>query len=206
MKKCFVFGALKTEKLPIVPSDGDLIIAADKGLESVKGLSLNADMIIGDFDSLGYVPKGKDIELLPVRKDDTDVGYAINKGLSMGYKSFVVYGCLGGALDHTLANIQLAAAISKRGGRAVFIGDNTYLTAITNGTLSVENGRGRISVFASFGKAKGVTLKGLDYSLDNAVITEDFPIGVGNHFKEKSAYISVENGTLIIISEYPVSV
>lgn len=201
MAVCYIFAALETKTLPYIPNKQDYVIAADKGLDNLKKFGIKPDVIIGDFDSLGFVPSGENIKRLPVEKDDTDVGFAVNYAFELGYKEFVIYGAIGGLLDHTVANLQLSAYISSKGGKSVFVGDNVFVTSITNDTLKISNGKGRLSVFALSDKAEGVFLSGLKYPLENAVIENTFPIGVSNEFTDKSAKITVKNGTLLIVSQ-----
>ena len=201
MAVCYIFAALETKTLSYIPNKQDYVIAADKGLDNLKKIGIKPDVIIGDFDSLGFVPSGENIKRLPVEKDDTDVGFAVNYAFELGYKEFVIYGAIGGLLDHTVANLQLSAYISSKGGKSVFVGDNVFVTSITNDTLKISNGKGRLSVFALSDKAEGVFLSGLKYPLENAVIENTFPIGVSNEFTDKSAKIAVKNGTLLIVSQ-----
>lgn len=201
MAVCYIFAALETKTLPYIPTKQDYVIAADKGLDNLKKIGIKPDVIIGDFDSLGFVPSGENIKRLPVEKDDTDVGFAVNYAFELGYKEFVIYGAIGGLLDHTVANLQLSAYISSKGGKSVFVGENVFVTSITNDTLKISNGKGRLSVFALSDKAEGVFLSGLKYPLENAVIENTFPIGVSNEFTDKSAKITVKNGTLLIVSQ-----
>ena len=201
MAKCFIFGALPVKELPYRPEKGDLIIAADKGLEVVLQLEIKPDIIIGDFDSLGFVPVGESVIKLPAAKDDTDIGYAIKYASELGYNDFVVYGGIGGLLDHSFANIELCSYISKRGGRSVFVGEDTFVTAITDGDIILENKSGRISVFSADSVSSGVDMTGLKYNLHNCCLTSDFPLGVSNEFTCAKAHISVKSGTLIIITK-----
>lgn len=201
MAVCYIFAALETKTLPYIPNKEDYVIAADKGLDNLKKIGIKPDVIIGDFDSLGFVPSGENIKRLPVEKDDTDVGFAVNYAFELGYKEFVIYGAIGGLLDHTVANLQLSAYISSKGGKSVFVGENVFVTSITNDTLKISNGKGRLSVFALSDKAEGVFLSGLKYPLENAVIENTFTIGVSNEFTDKSAKITVKNGTLLIVSQ-----
>lgn len=201
MAVCYIFAALETKTLPYIPNKQDYVIAADKGLDNLKKIGIKPDVIIGDFDSLGFVPSGENIKRLPIEKDDTDVGFAVNYAFELGYKEFVIYGAIGGLLDHTVANLQLSAYISSKGGKSVFVGENVFVTSITNDTLKISNGKGRLSVFALSDKAEGVFLSGLKYPLENAVIENTFPIGVSNEFTDKSAKITVKNGTLLIVSQ-----
>lgn len=45
-----------------------------------------------------------------------------------------------------------------------------------------------------------ITLWGLKYELNNAVLTNIFPIGVSNEFIDRESSISVSDGTLFIVS------
>ena len=49
--------------------------------------------------------------------------------------------------------------------------------------------------------ARGVTLRGLYYPLENATLTSGFPLGVSNHFTGAEAEISVKDGSLLVIWE-----
>ena len=200
-KRCFIFGALKPKELCYIPGDNDLVIAADKGFEVLSEFDIVPDIIIGDFDSLGFVPEGKEVIKLPAVKDDTDIGYAIKYALNKGYSDFVIYGGIGGLFDHTYANIQLAAYVSKHGGRAIFVGDDYYVTAITDNSIHLKGESKRVSVFAADTKVSGVTVKGLKYELENAELKSSFPLGVSNEFIGKDANISVKSGTLIIMTQ-----
>ncbi|MCQ2449253.1 MAG: thiamine diphosphokinase [Clostridia bacterium] len=195
----FIFGALPVEKLTVKPQLGDTVIAADKGIETVQKFGLVPNEIIGDFDSLGYVPQSERVTKLPVRKDDTDVGYALRYAIENGAKQIYVYGSLGGKIDHTLANLQLCAAAAKQGVRVLLISEKQCVTAICDGTLSFPAASGRISVFCHGEKASGVTLKGLSYELDNAELSGDFPLGVSNEFVGAPSAVTVENGTLLVV-------
>lgn len=168
----------------------------------MNNLNITPDLIVGDFDSLGYVPKGDNIIIHPKIKDDTDTLLAIKKGLKNGYNYFKIYGCIGGRLDHTLANIQTASFACDNNATTVFYFDNSCMTVIKNSciTFSSKN-KGNISVFALSGLAEGVTESGLFYETDNITISPDFPLGVSNEFTGKEAYISVKNGKLCVIWE-----
>ena len=42
----------------------DMIIAADAGLRNIRSSDIKPDVIIGDYDSLGYVPDGTVVALI----------------------------------------------------------------------------------------------------------------------------------------------
>lgn len=200
MARCVIFGAAEfdTETISLLPDD--YIIAADGGLKALERTSIEPHLIVGDFDSYEKIPDKDNIIRLPVKKDDTDTIFAIKTALNKGYKTFVFYGCIGGRLDHTLANLQAATFIAENNGNAVFIDGIYSLTVIKNSSITFSaDCKGTVSAFAVYDKAYGVTEKGLLYSLDNAELTPAFPLGVSNEFIGKEAIISVKNGVLCII-------
>lgn len=199
MRTCYIFCALTTRFVPTL-AEGDLVIAADAGYRQLGGL--RADLVVGDFDSLGYVPQGENVLVLPDHKDDTDTHYAVKLGLERGYTRFVLLGGVGGRLDHTLANIQTLAYLTAHGARGCLLGDDVSLAMVQDGSLSFYGEpRGTISVFAHGGTAVGVTLEGLLYPLDQATVTTDFPIGVSNVFTGKPARVTAARGRLLVVWE-----
>lgn len=200
--RCFIFGALTVNHMPIKPTENDYIIAADKGYEHIKKLGFSPNLIVGDFDSLGFVPQGENVKRLNVKKDDTDTAHAAMLAFDKGYREFIFYGCTGGKLEHSIANIQLAKAIAQKGGKALFIGDNENFTVIKDSSIAFdERHNGRISVFSLSDVSEGVTEEGLLYSLNDATLYNDNPLGVSNEFIGIHSKISVKNGFLLIITE-----
>lgn len=196
---CFIVGAMDPGKIP-PPEEGDLLLAADGGLTHLERRGLTPHLIVGDFDSLGRVPEGDNIIRHPVEKDDTDTMLAIKTGLERGYRDFVLYGCLGGRLDHTYANLQALTFLARRGASGWLLGEGLAVTAIRNGRLDfAPEHEGVISVFCPNGEARGVTLTGLHYPLRDAVLTSAFPLGVSNRFTGEAASVSVEDGTLLVM-------
>lgn len=201
MKKCYITGAADFAPARFRPEPGDFIIAADAGITHLEKLGVTPDLVLGDFDSLGHVPDMPDVEVSPVRKDDTDSMLAARRAIERGCDALLLFGCLGGArLDHTLANIQTIAWADSQGAHAYLIGDCCCLTALRGGeSLSFDRRyRGDFSVFCLGADASGVTERGLSYTLDRAPLTAHFPLGVSNSFTGESAYLSVEEGLLIV--------
>lgn len=209
-KKCVIVGAGDFQKESIIKENvlalykDDFCIAADGGLIYLEQLGIVPDMLIGDMDSLGAVtlPEQVCIKKLPVEKNDTDMLAAIKEGLERGYQSFELYGALGGRFDHTLANIQCLDYLNNRGARGVLFGNHLRVELLCNDRIdypaSMYRGNRRISVFAYGGDAYGVTEKGLKYSLENAHVRQEFPIGVSNEFTGQESMIEVKKGKLLI--------
>jgi len=196
---CYIAGAGEFTGI-YSPGQDDYIIAADAGYSELIQRGIEPDLVVGDFDSLGSAPAHPNIKLSPAEKDDTDMMLAVKQGLMRGYKSFVIDGGLDGRLDHTFANFQVLVYLSRNEARGVLLGHDMCVTAVTNGSVGFfSSASGSISVFSAGDKAKGVTLTGLKYSLDDAALTYDYPTGVSNEFTGKPATVAVHDGTLIII-------
>ena len=199
MGKCIIFCAAAFDALVQPVEKEDFIIAADGGLEHTAKLGLEPNEILGDFDSLGYTPD--DARVFPVEKDDTDAMLAVRRGLSLGYRDFILYGSLDGPrLDHTVANFQTLQFLADRGARGILVGLDTLVTVVKDGSISFPAGcRGTVSVFCLGPDAEGVTLEGLYYPLEKGTLTAGFPLGVSNHFTGAEARITLENGSLLVI-------
>ncbi len=200
MKTCYIFGAMPVSDVKIKLNDDDMIIAADAGLITTDNLKLKPDYIVGDFDSLKYVPQGDNIIQHPKMKNETDLILAVDIALEKGYNNFKIYGCLGGRLDQTIASIQTLAYIQKHGGKGVLLSKKESVSLIKNSSISFTSEcRGAVSVFSYSKNCHGVEIEGLLYTLNHADVTNKFPLGVSNEFKGEEAKISVEEGTLVVI-------
>lgn len=200
MNLCHLIGAMKgTVKPELTP--GDMLLGVDGGLVQIQQWGLTPHHIVGDFDSLGYVPQGEDISLLPVRKDLTDMEFALHYGLEQGFRHFLLQGGLGGRLDHSYANLQLLHQLEKKGGRGILLGDGHNAMVISAGKVVFPpEFHGYCSVFALTPQAKGVDLSGLSYEGGGYTLKNDTPLGVSNEFIQgKSAQISVAEGALLVI-------
>lgn len=199
MGTCLIFCAAGFDGLVKAAGKDDYILAADGGLTHVQSLGLKPHCILGDFDSLGYAPT--DSTVFPVEKDDTDAMLAVKKGLLLGYREFLLYGSLDGPrLDHTVANFGALQYLADRGATGYLVGKDYLVTVVKNGALRFDkSAEGVVSVFCMGQDAKGVTLRGLHYTMENGTLTAGFPLGVSNHFIGQASEISVEDGSLLVL-------
>ncbi len=199
MEKCVIFCAGGFDA-PVQPIDETaLVIAADGGVTHTQKLNRTPDVVLGDFDSLGYVPQGANV--FPVEKDDTDAMLAVRHGLRCGCKEFLLYGCLDGPrLDHTVAALQTLQYLADHGAAGTAVGLGYIATVVKNGALRFPgDATGIVSVFCMGSDATGVTLRGLQYPLENGTLSAGFPLGVSNHFIGQEATLQVENGSLLVL-------
>ncbi len=199
MGRCLIFCAAGFDRLecPIRPDDH--IIAADGGLTHLEALGVAPHDILGDFDSLGYIPQ--DSRVFPVEKDDTDTMLAVRRGLQLGLREFLLYGSLDGPrLDHTVANFQTLQFLADHNATGFLIGKDQLVTVVKDGALRFPAGlNGTVSVFCMGPEASGVTLTGLYYPLTDGSLSCGFPLGVSNHFTGREAAIEVKQGSLLVI-------
>ncbi len=200
---CYIIGAGEADKIELVKNEDDFVICADGGLDTAEKNGIAPDLVVGDFDSLGHIPKGKNVIVHPKEKDETDSLLAVNCGLERGYKKFIMYGMLGGRLDHTYANFQLLAYLCEKEAHGVLIGCGNKITAVKNSRIDFDKAQtGTVSVFSFTPQSKGVQIKGLKYEVSDYTMTSVFPIGVSNEFIGKEALVSVSDGILIVMYDY----
>jgi len=203
LPRCIIFTALcegDPEKAYADRRKDDILLCADAGYKLARKLGMQPDIVIGDFDSMN-LPDNEEIIRHPVIKDDTDTILCINHALEMGLRSFLIVGGIGGRLDHTIANLQTLIYLVERGAKAELCDGNVHIAAVKNGSIRIARTGGKLSVFALGGKCEGVCIRGAKYNVENATITPDYPIGMGNDFAADFAEISVESGTLLVIAE-----
>ena len=197
---CYIVGAGENCGLDFVPQPEDLVIAADGGLVYLQQAGITPDLLIGDFDSLGWVPHGNQVVLLPKEKDVTDTWAAAEEGIRRGFRCFRLYCCTGGRFEHTIANLQTAVYLTQKGYECTIVDKTQLITAICAQTISFDSSHsGYISVFSHTDYCRDVTIRGLKYTLEHADLTNDYPLGVSNEFIGTESSISIERGTAIVI-------
>ena len=106
MRTVYIVGAADFAPARFAPAEGDAVIAADAGILHLERLGVKPDLVLGDFDSLGRVPELPDVEVSPVRKDDTDSMLAARRALDIGGERLMFFGCLGGKRSTTRLRIS----------------------------------------------------------------------------------------------------
>ena len=201
-RRCVIFTACceGDASAAYIPQANDCILCADAGYELARSIGVKPDVVIGDFDSMD-APQDENIIRHPVIKDDTDTILCANYALEMGVQNFLIVGGIGGRLDHTIANLQTLAYLAGHGANAQLCDGRQHAWAVKDGCLRIPRTGGKLSVFALNGKCEGVYIRGAKYELENAVLTPDYPLGMGNDFKSDFAEIGTKKGTLLVLCE-----
>lgn len=181
----------------------DWVIAVDGGFASLEDVGRKPDMALGDFDSLGYVPRGVRTARFSSHKDKSDMELALDRARSDRATDVYVFGALGRRLDHTLANLQLFAKFSETGMGVTAIGDEEAIIFVTGPDAfeAPARERGNVSVFAMNDACAGVFERGLEWELDDVTLTNRTSLGLSNELTGEAIMIGVEQGTIAIF--YP---
>ncbi|MDE6189865.1 MAG: thiamine diphosphokinase [Clostridia bacterium] len=196
-KKCILVGGGEFCREKFKVEKDVPVVAVDSGYEYVKDL-VKPYLVVGDFDSLGYFPSGEKLVIRDPVKDFTDMYIAVEYMAERGYCEFEIYGGLGKRLDHTVANFQMARGFVEKGLKIKFIGSTEEVEFITDDFYARGEAGETFSLFA-FGDCKGVTIQNAKYNLENASLSDSFPLGVSNEFIGEWCYIAVKEGVLIYI-------
>ncbi len=184
------------------PDENDIIIAVDAGYTRLKEIGVEPDLVVGDFDSLEYVPNHPNVERHPSIKDDTDTMLAVKKGIDQGCTRFMIFGGTGGRIAHTLGNIQVISFLAEQGFEGYITDKDCVITAINNCALAFSaQHSGYISLLPWGVKQAEISIKGLKYELERTCLPHDRPLGISNEFTGTAAKITAYNGTVIAVFE-----
>ena len=205
--KAFIYtgGDIDTSNIIERPQDQDLIIAADSGYKNAIRLGVKPSLLLGDFDSLPRqelenIPDNAEILTVPAEKDFTDTHLAVDTAIKRGATEITVIGGLSGRLDHTLSNLAILKKTMASGVRTIFTDGVNRVRSIKNDSIIIlKSGYKYISIIAVSDKAKGVTVEGCKYPLDNATLTNDHQYAISNEIAGNCAFISVKKGEILII-------
>ena len=190
--------------------DDDFIIYCDSGLRHMDGLQVRPSLIVGDFDS--HEDPHMDVETitLPVAKDDTDTVYAMHEGIARGFRDFLLIGCIGARLDHTLVNVYILSSLENKGCNGMIVDDYSEIGMVSSytdekggrhsGHAEVDDSYPFFSLVAPEGEARGVTIRNAKFEIEDAAIGPDYQYATSNEpLPGKTAKITVDDGRLLLI-------
>lgn len=191
----------------------DMVIAADKGVETARLLNVPIDYILGDFDSLepsvleevksqlANDESGLVLKEFPPEKDYTDTHLAIVTAIESGATSVTILGATGTRLDHVMANVNLLSIFLHNHIEAKIIDSHNQIYVIDGDAhLYREKIHGKyVSLIPYTDCVTGVTLIGFKYPLSNATLTKGNSLGISNELLEEDGIIKLDKGILIVI-------
>ena len=184
-----------------IPNDA-FVLCADGGIKHCEKLEIVPNIIISDFDSSeNRAPLNCEVITYPAEKDDTDFSLCVKKAISLGFENIVTFGAVGGRIDHTLGAIQIVSYCADRNVKCALLENKNEVYMLNGGeSMALNNPQNKnISLFSYSEKCQGVFAKGVKYPLNNAKLTNSFPLGISNKAVSETVEISLEKGKLLLI-------
>jgi thiamine pyrophosphokinase len=123
---------------------------------------------------------------------------AINLAAERGASEVVILGGSGSRLDHTLANIMLLSNLLNRGIKGCLEDANNRIYLIRDRIAVKKQDNRKVSLLSLSPAVEGLTTKGLEYKLENAVLKFGSSFGISNEFIEETAEITIKKGLLLV--------
>ena len=166
--------------------------------------TLDEEGTIGEVD--------KSLLLLPPEKNVTDLQAAWNLGKALGCRRFLMTGCFGGRrFDHSLGNLQLLLSMAADGSEVIACSNDVLILPLLAGqTFDSRKGSSDLirkdrylSLVPASGEARGVTIRGLKYELEEGILPVGSTLGISNEIRRGQEFsVSLKEGSLwIVISE-----
>ena len=202
MRRCVIVGGAelgRPEEIRAYLRGDDFLIYCDCGLRHEAALGRAPDLIVGDFDSHENPHAAAETIVLPHEKDDTDTFFAAKEALRRGFGDVLLLGVIGARLDHTLGNLALAQMLACAGAKALIV-DAYSEMEIVSSEASVSQDFPYFSLLPLGGAARGVSVTGAKFPLQNAVLEPDSSLGVSNEpLPGETAKIRVGEGRLLLV-------
>ncbi|MXQ73420.1 thiamine diphosphokinase [Clostridiaceae bacterium DONG20-135] len=161
-----------------------------------QGFSLQA--AIGDFDSITKkereeLEKSCPMVVLPTHKNETDSEAAVKHVLSLGYDSILLYGCLGGRIDHELANLRL---MTQRRYPLTLMNEKNQLEVLNPGTYTIFKTRKYLSFLAL--EPSCISEAHVAYPLDHQRIDMQDIYTISNEIEDQ-AIVTIHEGRVMMM-------
>ena len=202
--RAFIYtgGSVRAEYITEHPKADDLCIAADSGYHTAKALGERMDLLLGDFDSIGDIPRdgGFEIQQVPAEKDYTDTQLAVEIAIDRGADDIVIIGGLTGRLDHTLSTLAILEELHARGLHGYITdGQSRAHYMKSSSTLIARSAYKYLSILAADEVIKGLDIEGCKYPLKRATLRRRHQFAVSNEITGNVAFIAVKKGGVYII-------
>jgi thiamine pyrophosphokinase len=194
------------DHLPNELRNAGLTIAVDGGWHHCQTLGINANVVIGDFDSLPASAlkqlEESETQLVnfPPEKNEIDLELALLYAVDQGAREINILGGLGGRFDMSIANVSLMLLPQLRRVSVTFWHHRQKVWLIQPPGAEILGKAGdTLSLLPLGGEAHGIHTTNLAYPLED----EDLPFGpargVSNLLTAEVATVSLKSGTLIAV-------
>lgn len=207
MKRALLIsGGRQVSKELIEKYSDRFILVADGGAKLLKKYELEADLLLGDLDSideesLDYVKKHSiKIKKFPTKKDFTDTALCLDYLFDEGYDDLIILGALGTRLDHELANLFYLKKAYRRGISAKIIDNYNEIIYVEEGEYEFYKSDKKYFSLISVSDKMNFTTKGLYYEVKNLEVNSENPSrAVSNEMLADKAIIKINYGAAFVI-------
>lgn len=187
---------------PIAQITEENIVCADGGYRHIQDITPIA--IVGDFDSLNRLstPLPKMIRIIehPVEKNCTDGELALRYCVdNFSVSEIIIYGALGGKLEHILGNLALLK-IAKELGISAKIKEKTLEIFLIDKDITLSTNKGdSVSVLPYGGKSTVLSSEGLYYPLTDLPLSPDDTRGISNVATGEKIHLAIKCGEVLVL-------
>jgi thiamine pyrophosphokinase len=203
MQRCVIIGAAPInnyDKIKAFFKPDDFFIFCDAGLKHQPKLKIIPNLIIGDFDSIEKPVSETETIVLPSKKDDTDVFYAVKEAIKRGFNDFLLTGVIGERFDHSLCNLSVLLYLEMSYKKAKIIDDYSVMQIVSGKNNYVEDDCQFFSLMCINGDAEGVTIKNAEYEIENETIKSSYQFGISNKvLKNSRTEITIDKGKMLLM-------
>lgn len=182
----------------LIDSD-TFVICADGGQRHARALGIVPDLVVGDFDS-GNAPAAGDVLRLKPEKDDSDLQCCVRQAVRRGCDEIVLTCASGGRMDHFLSNLFTLEELAEDGVSGVLYDSRNRVRFHQGARTYRTDSRYRyIGLIPLDDVLRGVTLRGLKYTLDDADVSRSRMITTSNEPAAPEFFVSVREGRALLI-------
>ena len=185
--------------------DDPFIICADGAARYVAYFDIVPDMIVGDMDSIeeemlnDLIQRGSKVHMYREDKDESDTQLALQHAMDMEPGEIVIFGALGGRIDHSLANISLLVMAAEKDIPAKIVDESCELFLVKDSCEITGEKGSTLSLLPLSSEVTGITIRGFEFPLTDAVMRIGTPCGISNRLRETMGHISGASGYLLVI-------
>ncbi|WP_416325034.1 thiamine diphosphokinase [[Eubacterium] hominis] len=187
-----------SQTIPIL--EGYDYIGIDHGAVSCLKQGISMVCAVGDFDSVNeeekaWIKETTKVLPLPAHKNETDTEVAVHYALEQAYQEIILYGGLGGRIDHELANLYL---LMNRELPLILMNEQNRIRLLKEGNYEIPQSEYTYLSFLAL-IPSCISETGVAYPLDHCEITNQDIFTVSNEIIEDVAQVSIHYGKVLMI-------
>lgn len=179
--------------------DYDYVVCADNAYKKAKENQIPTNLVVGDFDSYGEVPKGVDVVCHEVEKNATDGQLGVEALINLGAEQIDIVWGEGKRLDHFFGNLTLLKRAYKMNIPARFL--TCYETIYyAKNDFDLDRVKGKTISIVPFGDFVEIDRTfGFYYDASGLVLTNIDTRGISNIAVEDKIKITTKKGDYLVI-------